>query len=176
MANSVITLNVPEGYADGNFAVSTTSITVARPPRFSPLHMDSIVPTRATKLAVGYDLHAYLPTSSPLVLKPGARALIPTGVRLEMHSSMEAQVRPRSGLASWHGVTVLNAPGTIDPDYTGEIRVILINHGEDPFEVEHEMRIAQVVFGLRYELPEVTDKSGGADVVRADGGFGSTGT
>ena len=118
----------------------------------------------------GMDLHA----SEAATLAPGATALVPTGIALELPPGTEAQVRPRSGLAAKHSVTVLNAPGTIDAGYRGEVKVILINHGAAPFVVEPGMRIAQIVIApvLRVEVEEIHALS---DTVRGEGGFGSTG-
>ena len=114
------------------------------------------------------------PPSAPLSLPPGGRALIPTGLIMEVTAGYEAQVRPRSGLALNHGVTVLNAPGTIDSDYRGEVGVILVNHGEDPFEIIRGARIAQLVVApapqARLVLAEDVSKT-----IRGEGGFGSTG-
>jgi dUTP pyrophosphatase len=117
---------------------------------------------------------AAVPEDSPLVLSPGQRALVPTGLIIALPSGYEAQIRPRSGLASKHGVTVLNSPGTVDADYRGEIGVLLINHGVAPFPIQRGERIAQMVIApvVRVELapsPELpTTRRGG-------GGFGSTG-
>lgn len=129
-------------------------------------------PAYQTKGAAGADLCAYI--EAPLTLSPGARAMIPTGVRLQLPDGYEAQVRSRSGLAARFGVACLNAPGTIDSDYRGEIKVILINHGDGDFVVAPGDRIAQLVVApvcrARFEsLPEL-DASG-----RGEGGFGSTG-
>jgi dUTP pyrophosphatase len=124
--------------------------------------------------AAGFDLVAAVPAAAPLVLPPGGRALIPTGLIMEIAPGFEAQVRPRSGLALNHGVTVLNAPGTIDSDYRGEIGVILINHGDKPFEIARGARVAQLVIApvLQARLTEVTEVGATA---RGEGGFGSTG-
>jgi dUTP pyrophosphatase len=124
--------------------------------------------------AAGLDLLAAVSEETPLVLAPGQRALVPTGLSIALPPGYEAQVRPRSGLASKHGVTVLNAPGTIDADYRGEISVLLINHGDAPFPIRRGERIAQMVIAqvTRAELVPATSLSvtdRGAD------GFGSTG-
>jgi dUTP pyrophosphatase len=131
------------------------------------------LPHYATDHSAGLDLRANL--DAPIVLAPGQRALIPTGLFLELPEGTEAQVRPRSGLAFKHGVTVLNAPGTIDADYRGELGVLLVNHGQEPFEVKDGERVAQLVIAryLRAEWQEVTDLSPSA---RGAGGFGHTGT
>ncbi len=101
------------------------------------------LPSYATAHAAGMDLTAAI--EQPVILKPGARALVPAGISIALPEGFEAQVRPRSGLALKHGITVLNSPGTIDADYRGEVGVILINHGSEPFTVERGMRIAQMV-------------------------------
>ena len=124
--------------------------------------------------AAGLDLLAAVSEDSPLILSPGQRALIPTGLTIALPSGYEAQVRPRSGLASKHGVTVLNSPGTIDADYRGEIGVLLINHGEAPFRIRRGERIAQMVIApvVRAELAPAAELSA---TQRGGGGFGSTG-
>ena len=124
--------------------------------------------------AAGMDLPAALAEGETLALAPGARALIPTGFCLHLPEGYEAQVRPRSGLAALHGVTVLNAPGTVDSDYRGEIKVILINHGHVPFPIRRGDRIAQLVVApvSRAVAREVTALPASE---RGAGGFGSTG-
>ena len=124
--------------------------------------------------AAGLDLAAALPANTTVVIEPGARELVPTGLTMELPRGFEAQVRPRSGLALKHGVTVLNAPGTIDADYRGEIGVILINHGRAPFEVRRGDRIAQLVIA-RVERGVLVAASELAGATRGSGGFGSTG-
>lgn len=133
------------------------------------------LPAYQSALAAGLDLVAAVPTQAPVVLAPGGRAMIPTGIAMALPRGHEGQVRPRSGLAARHGVTVLNTPGTIDADYRGEVQVILINHGAEPFVVERGMRIAQLVIARveRAALIEV-DSLDATD--RASGGIGSTGT
>lgn len=130
------------------------------------------LPARATAGAAGYDLHAAV--EEPVVIPPGRWAVIPTGLAMAIPEGWEGQVRPRSGLAVKFGVTVLNAPGTIDSDYRGEVKVPLINHGEEPFVVQRDARIAQMVFS---PVPEVTLRRayqlGGS--TRGGSGFGSTG-
>ncbi len=130
-------------------------------------------PSYATEHSAGMDLRANL--DAPIVLAPGQRALIPTGLFLELPEGTEAQVRPRSGLAFKHGVTVLNAPGTIDADYRGEVGVLLINHGQEPFEVKDGERVAQLVVAryIRVAFEEVVDLNASE---RGAGGFGHTGT
>jgi dUTP pyrophosphatase len=138
------------------------------------LEKGASIPVYATEGSSGADIHAYLPEGA-VTLKPGAFQLIPTGVRMEIPRGFEVQVRPRSGLAAKFGVTVLNTPGTIDSDYRGEVKVILINHSNSNFIVRHGERIAQLVtaktetvkFNAHEQLLETT---------RGEGGFGSTGT
>jgi dUTP pyrophosphatase len=124
--------------------------------------------------AAGLDLLAAVPENSPLMLAPGKHAMVPTGLAIALPPGYQAEVRPRSGLAAKHGVTVLNSPGTIDADYRGEISVILINHGEAPFAIRRGERIAQMVIApvVRAELV-VTVALPTTD--RGSGGFGSTG-
>jgi dUTP pyrophosphatase len=117
---------------------------------------------------------AAVPQDEPRSLSPGERALIPTGFAIELPPGFEGQVRPRSGLAFKHGVTVLNAPGTVDADYRGEVGVILINHGSEPFEVTRGMRIAQLVV-CRTEPLVLSEAEDLSDTARGAGGFGSTG-
>ncbi len=138
-----------------------------------PHGADLPVPAPATSASAGADLLAAV--AETVVLAPGASALIPTGVAIQLPSGFEAQVRPRSGLAAKHGVTILNSPGTIDADYRGEIAVILINLGDEPFDVTRGMRIAQMVIApvFRAQWREV---DGLEDSERGAGGFGSTGT
>ncbi len=128
------------------------------------------LPSYATPGSAGMDLRA----SEQLTLEPGAYKAVGTGLYLEIPEGFEGQVRPRSGLALKHGVTLLNAPGTIDADYRGEVRVILVNHGKQPFAIEPGDRIAQLVFArvARADLVLQDDLSG---TDRAEGGFGSTG-
>ena len=131
-------------------------------------------PAYASVGAAGLDLHAALAPGQKLVLEPGARDLIPTGLSIALPQGFEGQVRPRSGLAAEHGVTVLNAPGTIDSDYRGEIKTLLINLGGQPFEIVRGMRIAQLVIApvTHVTLEEVDDLDA---TTRGAGGFGSTG-
>ena len=135
------------------------------------LRPDATLPAYMTEGAAGLDLTAAL--DAPLVLAPGARAMVPTGLALAIPPGYEGQVRPRSGLAARHGVTCLNTPGTIDSDYRGEVRVILINLGQEPFTVQHGDRIAQLVIA---EVARLTVVEGEIDdTARGAGGFGSTG-
>ena len=124
--------------------------------------------------AAGLDLLAAVPENAPMILGPGKHALVPTGLVIALPTGYEAQVRPRSGLAAKHGVTVLNAPGTVDADYRGEIGVLLINHGDAPFTIRRGERIAQMVIApvTRAELVAATSLSA---TDRGSGGFGSTG-
>ena len=125
-----------------------------------------------TELAAGMDLTAAL--DDAIVLAPGARAAIPTGLSLAIPAGYEGQVRPRSGLARDKGVTVLNAPGTIDADYCGEVQVLLINHGQEPARIEPGQRIAQLVLAKVATL-EIVEVGELASTERGGGGFGSTG-
>lgn len=132
------------------------------------------LPEYATALSAGLDLLAAVPEDAPLVIAPGGRAAVPTGLAMALPAGVEAQVRPRSGLALKHGVTVLNAPGTIDADYRGEVQVILINHGENAFTVNRGMRIAQMLVAPVTQVDWMPVESV-ADTARGAGGFGSTG-
>lgn len=138
-------------------------------------HGDGLpLPSYQSAGAAGLDLLAALPANTQLVLEPRARDLVPTGLVIELPAGFEAQVRPRSGLALKHGITVLNAPGTINSDYRGEVKVLLINLGSEPFVIERGMRIAQLVIApaIRVELREKKSLAGSS---RGGGGFGSTG-
>ena len=130
------------------------------------------LPAFATPSSAGMDLRAFL--DSDIVIAPGERALVPTGLHMALPVGYEAQVRPRSGLAYKHGVTVLNSPGTIDADYRGDVGVILINHGDSDFVVQSGDRIAQLVVAqyASFTWGAVTDLS---DTTRGEGGFGHTG-
>ena len=132
------------------------------------------LPAYQSAHAAGLDLLAAVPDDAPMILAPGKHALIPTGLTIALPSGYEAQVRPRSGLAAKHGVTVLNAPGTIDADYRGEISVLLINHGDAPFPIRRGERIAQMVIApvTQAQLVAVATLS---ETDRGSGGFGSTG-
>lgn len=130
------------------------------------------LPQYATELAAGMDVRAA--NDEPIVLKPLQRALVPTGLFVEIPTGHEIQVRPRSGLAAKKGVTVLNAPGTIDADYRGEVRVILVNLSSDDFVIERGERIAQLVLA-RHERIEWEESGSLAESARGTGGFGSTG-
>ena len=132
------------------------------------------LPAYQSAYAAGLDLLAAVPEDTPMILSPGQRALVPTGLSIALPPGYEAQIRPRSGLAAKHGVTVLNAPGTIDADYRGEIAVLLVNHGDAPFPVRRGERIAQMVIAQvsRAELVAAVSLSA---TDRGASGFGSTG-
>jgi dUTP pyrophosphatase len=140
-----------------------------------PHGADLPLPAYQSALAAGLDLLAAVPADAPATIAPGHRALIPTGIAIALPAGHEAQVRPRSGLAVRHGVTVLNTPGTIDADYRGEIQIILVNLGTEPFVVDRGMRIAQLVIApiSHVKLVESTSLD---STERSVGGFGSTGT
>ncbi len=146
----------------------TVSISVCRLPHGADLPL----PQAATELSAGVDLLAAV--AEPLVIEPGARAIVPTGLTIALPAGFEAQVRPRSGLAAKQGLTVLNSPGTIDADYRGEVGVILINLGPDAVTIERGMRIAQMVVApVNRVVWRETDQL--PDTERGSGGFGSTG-
>jgi dUTP pyrophosphatase len=150
------------------------SVTVQVEIRQLP-HGDGLaLPAYQSAHAAGLDLLAAVPEDAPMMLAPGKHALVPTGLTIALPAGFEAQVRPRSGLAAKHGVTVLNAPGTIDADYRGEIGVLLINHGDAPFPIRRGERIAQMVIAavVRVELVPAAELSA---TDRGGGGFGSTG-
>lgn len=132
------------------------------------------LPAYETKGAAGMDLRAAVEDGAPLTLAPGKRALVPTGFIFEIPEGYEAQIRPRSGLAFKNGITCLNSPGTIDSDYRGEVKVLLINLGEEPFEITRGMRIAQMIIApvTQVRVAEITEIS---ETTRGAGGFGSTG-
>ena len=135
---------------------------------------DVPLPAYQTAEAAGADLRANLPDRQSLTLAPGERRLVPTGLRLEIPQGYEVQIRPRSGLALKHGIALVNSPGTIDSDYRGEVGVIVLNTGADPFDVTHGMRIAQLVLApvVQAAFDEVDSLD---DTSRGAGGFGSTG-
>jgi dUTP pyrophosphatase len=153
------------------FAVGRITVSVQRLPHFEGLEL----PAYETAQAAGLDLRAAVPAADPVTLYPGERALIPTGLAIALPPGYEAQVRPRSGLAIKHGITCLNSPGTVDADYRGELKVILINHGREAFTIARGERIAQMVVApvtrLEWDPVEVLP-----DTERGAGGFGSTGT
>jgi dUTP pyrophosphatase len=132
------------------------------------------LPAYETNGAAAMDLRAAVEGGAPMVLSPGKRTLVPTGFIFEIPDGFEGQIRPRSGLAFKHGITCLNTPGTIDSDYRGEVKVLLVNLGEEPFEIPRGMRIAQMVIApvIQARVSEITQASATA---RGAGGFGSTG-
>ena len=133
------------------------------------------LPTHETVMSAGMDLRAAVPADAPVTLDVGERALVPTGLQIALPQGFEGQVRPRSGLAMRHGVTVLNSPGTIDSDYRGECKVLLVNHGDEPFSIERGERIAQLVVAAHAHV-EWTVQETLEETARGAGGFGSTGT
>ena len=140
-----------------------------------PHGADLPLPAYQSAHAAGLDIVAAVPADAPLIIAPGGRAAIPTGLAIALPPGIEGQIRPRSGLALRHGITVLNSPGTVDADYRGELHVILANFGERPFTVERGARIAQLVLGLALQarLREVTSLD---ETARGVAGFGSTGS
>ena len=132
------------------------------------------LPSYETAEAAGMDMRAAVPEDTPLILKPGARELVPTGFAMAIPHGFEAQIRPRSGLALEHGIGLVNAPGTVDSDYRGEIKIILINFGHEDFEISRGMRIAQMIIApvLQVAIKPVESLD---DTARGAGGFGSTG-
>lgn len=150
--------------------MSDLTIEIARLPHAADLPL----PSYHSAAAVGLDLLAALPADAPIILAPGAWAAIPTGIALALPLGVEAQVRPRSGLALTHGVTILNAPGTIDPDYRGEVKAVLVNLGRAPFRVERGMRVAQLVVS-RFERVSIAERVALSETERGPRGFGSTG-
>jgi dUTP pyrophosphatase len=136
-----------------------------------PSNPDLPLPARGSAGAAGFDVASAEPD---FVLRPGERRLVHTGLEMELPSHLECQVRPRSGLALRHGVMLPNSPATIDPDYRGELRVIVWNSGDEPVPVPRGMRIAQLVFA-RFEVPELVEAEELSDSARGAGGFGSTG-
>jgi dUTP pyrophosphatase len=139
-----------------------------------PHARDMPLPAYQSTGAAGIDLTAAVQEGHPLALNPGERALVPTGLVLQIPEGHEAQVRPRSGIALRHGVTVLNSPGTIDADYRGEVMVLLINHGDETVNIARGERIAQLVFAPVTQAKLIAVKSV-SDTTRGGGGFGSTG-
>lgn len=149
--------------------MSDISISIRRLPHGT----DLALPAYATALSAGMDLLAAV--SEPVTLAPGQRKLIQTGIAIALPEGFEAQIRPRSGLALKNGISLVNSPGTIDADYRGEIGVIVINHGDQPFTVERGTRIAQMVIA-RHERAVWTEVDNLDETARGSGGFGSTGT
>jgi len=142
--------------------------------KIKSINGDVIIPSYETSSSAGMDLRAYMPDGS-ITLEPKQRVLVGTGLYFEIPEGFELQIRPRSGLALKQGITVLNSPGTIDADYRGEIKVILINHGDGSFVIEHDMRIAQMVVA-KYQQIQFKLVKELASSERGSGGFGSTGT
>jgi dUTP diphosphatase len=140
-----------------------------------PHAADLPLPAYQSALAAGLDLLAAVPANAPIEISPGGRAMVPTGIVIALPPGSEGQVRPRSGLAARHGITVLNTPGTIDADYRGEIQVILINLGAEPFRVSRGMRIAQLVVA-RVAHAKLIEAENLEATERGTGGMGSTGT
>jgi len=130
------------------------------------------LPAYESDEAAGMDIRAAL--DKPKTLEPGERDLIPTGLQMALPVGYEAQIRPRSGLAYKHGITMLNTPGTIDSDYRGEVKVLAINHGDEPYKIEHGDRIAQMVIAPVYQ-PQIEETDSLPETNRGKGGFGSTG-
>ena len=150
--------------------MSKVKIQVAPLPHFEGLQL----PAYETALSAGMDLRAAVPEAEPIVLAPGHRAMVPTGLTIALPAGYEAQVRPRSGLAAKNGITCLNSPGTVDADYRGEMKVILINLGQEPFTIKRGERIAQMVVApVTQGEWEVVDAL--SETERGTGGFGSTG-
>ncbi len=148
----------------------TVPVKIMRLPHGADLEL----PRYETALAAGCDVRAALPEAEPLTLRPGERAMVPTGLAMAMSPGWEAQMRPRSGLAAKHGIACVNAPGTIDADYRGEIKVILINHGKEDFVIKRGERIGQMVFAPVHQAAfEEVDSLD--ETARGTGGFGSTG-
>jgi len=147
-----------------------TTLRILRLPHSEGLAL----PAYETSGSAGMDLRAAVPENAPMTLAPGARALVPTGLKIALDHGWEAQVRPRSGLALKHGVTCLNSPGTIDSDYRGEVGVVLINHGAEPFVIRRGERIAQLVVKAHAQVV-VSEVESLDDTARGAGGFGSTG-
>ena len=133
---------------------------------------DLPLPHYATHGSAGMDLSAGI--EEDMIIKSGEHKLVPTGICIELPEGYEAQIRPRSGLSAKHGVTVLNTPGTIDSDYRGELKIILINHGKEDFVVTHGMRVAQMIIS-RYEQVVIREVDSFTETARGTGGFGSTG-
>ncbi len=153
-----------------NHQSSRPLVAIKTLPHFNDLEL----PSYETPQSAGADLRVALPQDEPITLKPGERVLLPTGLAIALPAGFEAQIRPRSGLALKNGITVLNSPGTIDADYRGELKILLINHGAEVFEIARGMRVAQMVIApivqvdwmASVDLPEST---------RGAGGYGSTG-
>ena len=148
----------------------TLTVELKPLPHFGELEL----PQYETGLAAGADLRAAVPADAPMILQPAGRALVPTGFAMALPAGYEAQIRPRSGLAYKHGITCLNTPGTIDADYRGEVKVLLINHGAEAFTIQRGERIAQMVIAPITQ-PSFARVDTLSDTDRGVGGFGSTG-
>ncbi|MET3662113.1 dUTP diphosphatase [Aquamicrobium ahrensii] len=140
-----------------------------------PHAADLPLPAYESSGAAGMDLRAAIPADRSILILPGKRALVPTGLIVEIPAGMEGQIRPRSGLALKHGITCLNTPGTIDSDYRGEVHVLLVNLGDEDFSVSRGMRIAQIIFAPVTQV-RTEERTLATDTSRGAGGFGSTGT
>ena len=147
-----------------------TTLKIIRLPHSEGLEL----PSYETEDAAGMDLRAAVPSGEPMTLEPGKRALVPTGLVMEIPKHHEGQIRPRSGLAYKNGITCLNTPGTIDADYRGEVMVLLVNLGDEAFTIERGMRIAQMVIAPVIQA-EIVEASLANETDRGSGGFGSTG-
>jgi dUTP pyrophosphatase len=161
-----MTMHTPE-----NRPAPTPGLTLVRLPHGEGLDL----PAYETAGAAGMDLRAAVPAENPMTIRPGDRALVPTGFIFEIPAGHEGQIRPRSGLAFKHGITCLNTPGTVDSDYRGEVKVLLVNLGAEDFAVERGMRIAQIVIAPVTQLA-IREADGATTTARGAGGFGSTGT
>ncbi len=151
-------------------SVTSPTLNIIRLPHAEGLDL----PSYETAQAAGMDLRAACKDGEPLILKPGERKLVPTGLVMELPENHEGQIRPRSGLAFKHGITCLNTPGTIDADYRGEVQVLLVNLGQEDFVVERGMRIAQMVVAPVIQV-KILETSLASSTDRGEGGFGSTG-
>jgi len=149
---------------------SNVQVRMMRLPHASDLPL----PAYQSELAAGLDLVAAVPSEEPVIIAPGNRAMIPTGIALALPAGVEGQIRPRSGLAMRHGITVLNSPGTVDADYRGEVQVVLVNFGHDSFTVHRGIRIAQLVFAATMQAV-ICEVASLDKTPRGGGGFGSTG-
>lgn len=159
--------------------MTNSTSTTASQPTLNIIRLESAdgldLPSYETSGSAGMDIRAAVPDDRQIVLLPGRRALVPTGLVFEIPEGYEVQIRPRSGLAFNHGITCLNTPGTIDSDYRGEIKILLINLGDNDFRIERGMRIAQAVFAPVIQ-PKIEEKTTISDTNRGANGFGSTGT
>lgn len=149
----------------------TPTIGIVRLPHAEDLDL----PAYESAGAAGLDLRAAVPEDRPMILLPGRRQLVPTGLVFEIPHGFEGQVRPRSGLAFKHGITCLNTPGTIDSDYRGEVKVLLVNLGDEDFEITRAMRIAQMIVAPVVQAA-IEERDLASTTARGAGGFGSTGT